>query len=124
MCVHRGVEVAEGRGNTRAFKCPYHGWIYDLEGKLTGAAHMKDSAGFDLSNCRLRPIRVETWRRNIFITFRSEEHTSELQSLMRISYAVFCLKKKKKTTRQSAINKRNKTYEQYGKNKTQTMRIC
>src|SRR3546814_2974448 len=32
-----------------------------------------------------------------FIEQRSEEHTSELQSLMRISYAVFCLKKKKKT---------------------------
>src|SRR3546814_3906708 len=31
-------------------------------------------------------------------TLRSEEHTSELQSLMRISYAVFCLKKKKNTT--------------------------
>src|SRR3546814_6359112 len=30
---------------------------------------------------------------------RSEEHTSELQSLMRISYAVFCLKKKNKTTK-------------------------
>src|SRR3546814_2382355 len=30
------------------------------------------------------------------LVFRSEEHTSELQSLMRISYAVFCLKKKKK----------------------------
>src|SRR3546814_3741769 len=30
--------------------------------------------------------------------YRSEEHTSELQSLMRISYAVFCLKKKKKQT--------------------------
>src|SRR3546814_9507120 len=30
---------------------------------------------------------------------RSEEHTSELQSLMRISYAVFCLKKQKKTTK-------------------------
>src|SRR3546814_8687199 len=30
--------------------------------------------------------------------YRSEEHTSELQSLMRISYAVFCLKKQKKTT--------------------------
>src|SRR3546814_3332485 len=30
--------------------------------------------------------------------FRSEEHTSELQSLMRISYAVFCLKKKPQTT--------------------------
>src|SRR3546814_3079669 len=32
---------------------------------------------------------------------RSEEHTSELQSLMRISYAVFCLKKKKNTHRKS-----------------------
>src|SRR3546814_9386301 len=32
-------------------------------------------------------------------TGRSEEHTSELQSLMRISYAVFCLKKKKQTTK-------------------------
>src|SRR3546814_9404094 len=32
------------------------------------------------------------------VVFRSEEHTSELQSLMRISYAVFCLKKKKHKT--------------------------
>src|SRR3546814_4228838 len=35
---------------------------------------------------------------------RSEEHTSELQSLMRISYAVFCLKKKKKQRRQHDRN--------------------
>src|SRR3546814_1333666 len=34
---------------------------------------------------------------------RSEEHTSELQSLMRISYAVFCLKKKKNKTTQQNI---------------------
>src|SRR3546814_3393378 len=39
------------------------------------------------------------------ISFRSEEHTSELQSLMRISYAVFCLKKKN----QNKINKTNIT---------------
>src|SRR3546814_9859042 len=38
---------------------------------------------------RLDDVRVERARK------RSEEHTSELQSLMRISYAVFCLKKKK-----------------------------
>src|SRR3546814_7208044 len=36
--------------------------------------------------------------------FRSEEHTSELQSLMRISYAVFCLKKKKYTITPSKSN--------------------
>src|SRR3546814_9122092 len=38
---------------------------------------------------------------------RSEEHTSELQSLMRISYAVFCLKKKKKKTRKAQNNQQN-----------------
>src|SRR3546814_8316194 len=42
-----------------------------------------------LSSCRHRLPRVR------IIPARSEEHTSELQSLMRISYAVFCLKKKK-----------------------------
>src|SRR6056297_1038056 len=41
---------------------------------------------------------------------RSEEHTSELQSLRRISYAVFCLKKKKKNTRK-------KTFTRYHKKK-------
>src|SRR3546814_2016505 len=43
---------------------------------------------------RARPAFSRGCPRPSFIT-RSEEHTSELQSLMRISYAVFCLKKKK-----------------------------
>src|SRR3546814_6891605 len=48
-------------------------------------------AGSDLD--AVSPV-VEWWNANA----RSEEHTSELQSLMRISYAVFCLKKKTTTT--------------------------
>src|SRR3546814_5746450 len=52
---------------------------FDMEGKPLP----------NLSNVRL-PNPVD------LALFRSEEHTSELQSLMRISYAVFCLKKKKK----------------------------
>src|SRR3546814_5753841 len=39
----------------------------------------------------------DSWRRATAAGPRSEEHTSELQSLMRISYAVFCLKNKNKT---------------------------
>src|SRR3546814_9798798 len=39
---------------------------------------------------------------------RSEEHTSELQSLMRISYAVFCLKKKTKITKKPTDSTKNK----------------
>src|SRR3546814_4769005 len=40
------------------------------------------------------------------VRVRSEEHTSELQSLMRISYAVFCLKKKKKKNTNSKVTKK------------------
>src|SRR3546814_2466766 len=43
-----------------------------------------------------------------WLAVRSEEHTSELQSLMRISYAVFCLKKKKNNT-QTSYTMRHKT---------------
>src|SRR3546814_1008740 len=44
--------------------------------------------------------------RDIAGAHRSEEHTSELQSLMRISYAVFCLKQKKKINTQAPRNQR------------------
>src|SRR3546814_6646508 len=45
------------------------------------------------------------------VGFRSEEHTSELQSLMRISYAVFCLKKKKQQIKISIKQQIDKTTE-------------
>src|SRR3546814_7779551 len=44
----------------------------------------------------LRETFVEQYSGDVLGDFRSEEHTSELQSLMRISYAVFCLNKKNK----------------------------
>src|SRR3546814_9436733 len=61
----------------------------------------------DIRNHAYLPAVIRTCRRPVGLVFdsrygsmcgfRSEEHTSELQSLMRISYAVFCLKKKNKT---------------------------
>src|SRR3546814_5587896 len=48
------------------------------------------------------PVCDFGWKAAEF-SLRSEEHTSELQSLMRISYAVFCLKKKKKTITSTTI---------------------
>src|SRR3546814_10074088 len=50
---------------------------------------------FDRECCPVKSPYLCRSKRN---PSRSEEHTSELQSLMRISYAVFCLKKKKKKT--------------------------
>src|SRR3546814_1467483 len=50
----------------------------------------------DLDRARRDPL-ARLQHVEIVTQLRSEEHTSELQSLMRISYAVFCLKKKSKT---------------------------
>src|SRR3546814_7086810 len=57
------------------------------------------------SACR-RTVPVYGPAPTAFPTRRSEEHTSELQSLMRISYAVFCLKKKKKNSTLTQQNNR------------------
>src|SRR3546814_4263588 len=48
---------------------------------------------------------------------RSEEHTSELQSLMRISYAVFCLKKKNTNTDYETANINNSKDQQHQRNR-------
>src|SRR3546814_4655193 len=66
-----------------------------------------------------RTVRIEGAAPRLW---RSEEHTSELQSLMRISYAVFCLKKKKKKDKKTKQNMtaRNKERTMYNTNNKQT----
>src|SRR3546814_1030601 len=51
--------------------------------------------GGNIKAAKLSGIKTERLTFYTFVNMRSEEHTSELQSLMRISYAVFCLKNKK-----------------------------
>src|SRR3546814_7321000 len=69
-----------------------------LHAPRTGASEncpsSRDYAAGSGGRCRCPTTCVD--RRRSARAARSEEHTSELQSLMRISYAVFCLKKKKK----------------------------
>src|SRR3546814_7343032 len=60
--------------------------------------HTSDRRSASLrASTRNKPFRAHSQLPPAFRNQRSEEHTSELQSLMRISYAVFCLKKKKNT---------------------------
>src|SRR3546814_2776230 len=59
-----------------------------------GAGHGIAVGQIDAHHAQAEDIGFEIAR--VIVLGRSEEHTSELQSLMRISYAVFCLKKKNK----------------------------
>src|SRR3546814_1809176 len=83
--------------------------------ELTTAIHYvfdtpRDKLVWDVGH-QCYPHKIITGRQNRIRTLRrSEEHTSELQSLMRISYHVFCLKKKKPDIKIAYINV---THERY-----------
>src|SRR3546814_8181696 len=78
LIAHAPGSQAQGVGGRGLFRYRHIAHVHEV-GTATGA--------------RKNAVCIQALRR----LRRSEEHTSELQSLMRISYAVFCLKKKNKT---------------------------
>ena len=70
VCAHRGTEVVTGRsGNVKRFSCPYHGWTYDLTGRLTVAAYTQEIESFRTCDYGLAPIRVDSWGGFVFVNF-------------------------------------------------------
>ena len=68
ICRHRGSLVClENRGNTRKFECPYHGWTYDLDGKLIAARSMQEH--FNTEEYGLHPVSLELLGGLIFVCF-------------------------------------------------------
>src|SRR3546814_2115566 len=103
-----GVGVEAGGGDVVALLVP--GPAVVLGGGLDhgDGGEAGEGALAGVSAVRLQPIDVVADPVTALLdAARSEEHTSELQSLMRISYAVFCLKKTIKTAPQSATKHPN-----------------
>jgi phenylpropionate dioxygenase-like ring-hydroxylating dioxygenase large terminal subunit len=82
-CRHRGAMVAEGKGNCKAFRCPYHFWSFGLDGHLIGAPNYKDPDGallIDDSNRHevgLAEIESGTWGGFLFVRFKPGSLTLE-----------------------------------------------
>jgi phenylpropionate dioxygenase-like ring-hydroxylating dioxygenase large terminal subunit len=70
VCRHRGMLLAEGRGNAKRLVCSYHAWSYGRDGALVRAAHM-DNAGFDRANCRLGEFACEVWQGFVYVCLGS-----------------------------------------------------
>ena len=62
VCQHRAHRLVEGDGDIRgAITCPYHAWVYDLDGRLRQARGSENIHGFDADEFSLKPVRVEAF---------------------------------------------------------------
>lgn len=89
VCRHRWAAVAEGKGkgNAKAFVCPYHAWTYRHNGELMAAAFMDETEGFEKKDCSLPKVRSELWNGFIFATLDPDltsvrERLSELEPIV------------------------------------------
>lgn len=72
VCRHRGAEVVgEESGSCRQFRCPYHAWVYDLDGSLVGVpgteAYDYPTSGFSKERFGLVPVRCESAHGLVFV---------------------------------------------------------
>ena len=68
VCRHRGSRIcAAPDGSAEAFVCPYHGWVYELDGTLKAARSMDCVAGFDPSAYALKACRCTVFEGLIFV---------------------------------------------------------
>ena len=71
VCRHRGMPLAEGRGNVKRFICSYHAWMYGRDGALLRATRMENK-GFDASSCRLHSYNIQLWNGFIYCSLDAE----------------------------------------------------
>jgi Rieske 2Fe-2S family protein len=75
VCAHRGTKFLDdgASGNVRkGFRCPYHAWVYDLDGKLIGTPNVKEDELFDRSDHPLHPVAVGEYAGFLFANLSSE----------------------------------------------------
>ena len=72
ICRHRGSRVvADEKGTCKnALVCPFHGWVYNLDGTLRGAARPRSFPDLDKTEFGLMPLDLEIWMGLIFVRFR------------------------------------------------------
>jgi phenylpropionate dioxygenase-like ring-hydroxylating dioxygenase large terminal subunit len=72
LCRHRGARVVDGTsGQCRgAIVCPFHGWVYNTDGTLRGAARPESFGEMDRSRFGLKPVEMEVWQGFVFLRFR------------------------------------------------------
>ncbi len=72
LCRHRGARVVDGaQGQCKgALVCPFHGWVYNLDGSLRGAARPETFGAMDRRDFGLKPVEMQVWHGFVFLRFQ------------------------------------------------------
>jgi phenylpropionate dioxygenase-like ring-hydroxylating dioxygenase large terminal subunit len=81
-CRHRGVQLAEGSGCTKAFTCRFHAWTYGLDGQLRGVPHEYGFPGLDKAEHGLVPVHAVDKHGMVFVTQTGEGGEPETDDAM------------------------------------------
>lgn len=78
-CVHRGARLRDDEhGACKALSCPFHGWVYGLDGRLVDVPMRELFEDLDWKNLGLKPLVCESWGGFVFVHLDAEpEHTLE-----------------------------------------------
>ncbi len=73
VCAHRCATLVDGDGNAPRFTCPYHAWVYRLDGQCIAAPYMQqsvelDGAPFDPANHRLHELPTTEWEGFLYVS--------------------------------------------------------
>ncbi len=68
-CRHRGSRLVSGDGQCARIVCPYHSWVYGLDGQLVGAPGMQEVENFSVADFPLLKIPVDAWGGFIFVNY-------------------------------------------------------
>jgi Rieske 2Fe-2S family protein len=74
VCSHRGTKFVDGPGGhaKKVFKCPYHAWTYDLDGRLVGSPNVQEDEHFDRSEYPLHSVAVDSYAGFLFANLATE----------------------------------------------------
>lgn len=78
VCRHRMSTLLEGRGSVRTITCPYHAWVYNLDGTLRGAPSMTLNEGFCKDQIALPKIRCQIWQGWIMVSLNPDAPDPEV----------------------------------------------
>lgn len=80
MCTHRGARLVQACGHHARMRCPFHGWTFNLDGKLIGVPRKEAFEKAELDQRNLIPVPVGEWQGLVFVKLHAGEEAIDVKA--------------------------------------------